>query len=864
VYFGAIGSKYRYDVTVIGDAVNVAARAAAAAEPFEVVVTGEVANELRADFVTTECDPIAYKGGDNSTELHVVHGASGGRARYVQRRRRPRRIAGRDRELRTLREAVDGGLKGEAGVVGVSGDPGAGKSFILAPVIDRWMEGGGIGLIGRCNYSTRTTPLAPVLSMFAGFLGLTGEETPAHRRNLIEEGLKEFELGEHTQVLVDFLARGSSEHLSQGNVIAIRQELDWERALAAVERFVRQRVKQVPVLYILEDLHHADSLTLRLVRMLAALPRDERFLFMMTYQPKPDFVDLRQAFDEEVILSNLGLRDSGLLVANMLNATESDDGVMGFLWERTRGNPGQLTELVRFLRDRGLLKVHAQRVVAPKPGVALLEEAVPPSLAQFALGRIEHLGEVERRLLRIASSIGRSFGREVLVDVAGGVDPDAIDHSMVSLVDEGVIAPEITRRPAYRFRDEITRAVTYQTIPESERREYHRRIANVLEKLAETEVDRSAVTLARHRERAGQYADAARWYLVSQWESVVERIEGDDKPSTRSLGGMAVRKFVASARHGLAKEAIEIGEAIVGAYWDVIDSHQRALVDLWLGASMRLVGRESDAHRCLKRAYDRSNDVSVRCDAALHLFHCYQDVEVEAQWWLDRAAELAPPGTMLALRVELARACLIADAGMLDEARIVNARIRDQARRRDHLRIAAIATSNLADCDLLSGDVDDALRGFEESIVMARALGTRTDEAIDQLNLGLCHLFAGRPDKAMGFLEAAVGISSEAGDHATRAEARVNLGMALALTDDIEAGEALCRKGLEQSPDQFVRDTAAVHLLHIAILHRDKELIDERFAEVRRIEQGTVAPILRRTIDKLERKASRISEQRNA
>ncbi|MBT8491969.1 MAG: AAA family ATPase, partial [Deltaproteobacteria bacterium] len=872
VYFGAIGSSYRYDITVIGDVVNIAARAAAAGPAFGVVVTEAVLGELSEDFSSEALDPIRFKGKSEPMMLHTVQGASGRQARYVQKRRSRRHLAGRQAQLEILEDARKSALKGRGRVIGVVGEAGTGKSCLLADVIDDWLEAGAVGALGRCTFVTRTEPLAPVRSMLTNFVGLSeGDENPVAT---VQRSLGSYRLGEGTEALVRFLAgKGPNGQGTDG----VADDQSWQQVLGAVERFVLQRVAEVPVLYILEDVHLADSLTSRLIYRLAQVSRKHRFLFIVTYRSDPSLVDLRELLDEEIALDNLHLRDAADLVGTLFGADQVDDEVAGFLWERTEGNPGRLTELTNFLRDRGLLRNHAQTVVAPPPGLELLKEVVPSNMAQFALGRLEHLGEVERRLLRIAATIGRSFERDVLAQVAQSLDEGDIDFGVVSLIDEGVISPEASRRPSYRFREEITRAVTYSTIPESERRDYHRRIADVLEKLSDTDVERSAVTLAQHRERAHQLAEAVRWYerairlvvfagldeetryLIGQWERVVGMLPPDERPKLRTMANMAVRKLVATARHGLSAEAVELAQGLADAYGRSLEAHERAVVDLWSGAALLGTGKKSAARRALKSAFDKSADNTSRCDAAIYLFKAYGGIDVESSWWLDRASELVKPGTSQALRVELARACQVADRGKLDEARIINARVRDEARRKDQLRIAAIAASNLADCDLVSGDVAHALAGFEEAVVMARALGTRSDDAIDQLNLGICHLFGGDADRAVRHLESALAISSEVGHAGTETEATVHLGLALALSDDIEQGERLVESGMERAePGGFVHDSGLLHLLHIAILRRDLPLVDERLKAVLALDRSSLPPLLQRTLRRLSSRADEL------
>jgi class 3 adenylate cyclase len=92
VFFGAIGSRYRYDISVVGDVVHTAARVAAQTGQFQVTVTNDVLSELRSEFSTSESGSILIRNASEPLSTHVVHGVTGGRARYVQRRSERRRF----------------------------------------------------------------------------------------------------------------------------------------------------------------------------------------------------------------------------------------------------------------------------------------------------------------------------------------------------------------------------------------------------------------------------------------------------------------------------------------------------------------------------------------------------------------------------------------------------------------------------------------------------------------------------------------------------------------------------------------------------------------------------------------------------
>ncbi|MEO0813963.1 MAG: adenylate/guanylate cyclase domain-containing protein, partial [Myxococcota bacterium] len=62
VYFGTIGSDAKHDITVVGDAVNVAARATSEAQPFDVIATEPVLEKAGHEFHASDRGPIRVKG----------------------------------------------------------------------------------------------------------------------------------------------------------------------------------------------------------------------------------------------------------------------------------------------------------------------------------------------------------------------------------------------------------------------------------------------------------------------------------------------------------------------------------------------------------------------------------------------------------------------------------------------------------------------------------------------------------------------------------------------------------------------------------------------------------------------------------
>jgi len=301
VFFGAIGSDYKHDITLVGDAVNVAARAASVAEPFQVLATDDVLRDARSAFATSTRGPVALKGKSVPLTLHSVHSAASGQAHYLRLRKNHRFCAGRTHQADLMQQIASRALAGEGHSVGVVGEAGTGKSFLLANVVDDWIEAGGMGIHTRCRLATRSSPLAPILTIIRAGFGISPNDDQATRRDRIRTALRRYQLGSAPELVAllqpVYRPDGTTEAL-----VDLADPRSRERLMASIGRFVEQRVEQEPFLVIIEDLQQADSLTIELVMRLASAPRGSRFLFITTYRPDPAVTELRRALD---------LRDEG-------------------------------------------------------------------------------------------------------------------------------------------------------------------------------------------------------------------------------------------------------------------------------------------------------------------------------------------------------------------------------------------------------------------------------------------------------------------------------------------------------------------------------------------------------------------------
>src|SRR5262249_3379314 len=144
-----VGAGAGKDADVYGDTPNIAARLQATATPGMVLITAATHRLLSGLFVVEALGPRPLKGITTPLEVFQVVRPTGVCGR-LQAARGLTPFVGREEELRLLLSRWERVRKGEGQIALIIGEPGIGKSRLVAEVHDRirdaphnWMESAG-------------------------------------------------------------------------------------------------------------------------------------------------------------------------------------------------------------------------------------------------------------------------------------------------------------------------------------------------------------------------------------------------------------------------------------------------------------------------------------------------------------------------------------------------------------------------------------------------------------------------------------------------------------------------------------------------------------------------------------------------
>jgi predicted ATPase len=188
--------------------------------------------------------------------------------------------------------------------------------------------------------------------------------------------------------------------------------------------------------------------------------------------------------------------------------------------DRAEGNPFYVEEVIRSLIDSGAI-AHDEASGLWEATRDVAEIPIPDTLHGVLLARIDRLQEEARRVLQMASVIGRIFLYRILEAIAE--EERDLDELLITLQREELIR-ERARLPEleYIFKHELTRAAAYNGLLKRERRAFHRQVAEALERLFPERIEEQVELLAYHWEGA-QNLEKALHYLRQAGDRAVRQ-----------------------------------------------------------------------------------------------------------------------------------------------------------------------------------------------------------------------------------------------------------------------------------------------------------------------------------------------------
>ncbi|MBI1762199.1 MAG: protein kinase [Acidobacteria bacterium] len=453
------------------------------------------------------------------------HGAASTLPPAIPATRALRHTVGREPERAELRAAFNAAQAGRGALLCVAGEPGIGKTTLVEDFLAE-LAAAEQGTIARGRCSERlagTEAYLPLLEALEALLRLDDTHSLARTMKPGDEVL-----GSAAQLMRRIAATWyaqvaplSAEDLSDAKLLAEVKAASQERMKRELANFLQAVAERRPLVLFFDDLHWADVSTIDLLSFLAGKFEALRVLIVVTYRPsdmllaKHPFLQIKPDLQargvcRELLLEFLNAAEIAEYLALEFPGHRFPPEFPQLIHAKTEGSPLFMADLVRYLRDRNVIRRTDFSLLPPEteqteafatvslteaPATWTLAEALPDierALPESVRGMIERklaqLSEDDRKLLTAASVQGYEFDSAILAQVLN-LDADEIEEQLeklervfafVKLVSEAEF-PNGTLTLKYRFVHVLYQNALYASLRATRRATLSRDVALALE-----------------------------------------------------------------------------------------------------------------------------------------------------------------------------------------------------------------------------------------------------------------------------------------------------------------------------------------------------------------------------------------------
>ncbi len=620
----------------------------------------------------------------------------------------------------------------------LSGEPGIGKSRLLAALEDRVTGEPHVSLRYFCSPHHQDSPFHPVIVRMGRDAGLERRDTAADRLAKLEAVLAPTAPpAEHLVLLAALLSVPIGD---RDPVLKLDPRQRKAGTIEALLRWLSELGRAGPVLMIFEDVHWADPSSIELLDALIDRVPELSILLLISFRPEFAPTWFGQPHVRLMALGRLDRHDAASLAARVATERALSPELRDRIVNRAEGVPLFIEELTKSIVEGNLLNRNG---TTPRPDVE-----IPASLHDSLSARLDRL-QGGREIAQIGAVIGREFSFQTLSDVSG-LPADALEAPLAELVRSELLfrtgTPPDVR---YIFKHVLVQQAAYETLLRSRRRELHARVATaIMQRIPDEAVHRWQLlvhhaTLSDDHElvvRACIGAGERSLKLFAQREAYrlsehgLQHLGGlpDGERRVRFHVKLLWIKVHATYRHGadvakLADQLQEVADTAMALGLNnqaVAALHDKSWLLQWSNDFIGASGTSLKAEEA-----SRYSDEITRCYQFTNTSRCLLEVEQQvgrALAMVDEAETMARALHLEFVELDWARAHALRWKGDLDSAHALMSRAVELARLREErwrevecliwLAMIDLERRNLPAVELRCNEIDDIARRLDHAL----------------------------------------------------------------------------------------------------------------------------------------------------
>jgi class 3 adenylate cyclase len=549
-----IGSGTSQEQAIVGKTPNLAARLQSLAQQ-NMVVIAESTHKLLGDlFEYQDLGKKDLKGLDEPTQACVVTRPSSLESRFEALHASGlTQLVGRQEELDLLLRRWSKVTEGEGQVVLLSGEPGIGKSRLLAALSEHLAAEPHTRLRYFCSPQHTDSALYPIISQLERAAGFTRDDDARTKLDKLDVLLaRSFTPATDAALFADLLSLPNDGRYP---TIDMAPQQRRQRTLEALINQIVAFAEQTPVLMIVEDIHWVDPTTVEALGRGVDRIKSVGVLLIMTYRPEFEPPWVGRPYVTALTLNRLGEREIAAMIDRVAGNKALSESIRQDIIDRTDGIPLFAEEMTKAVLEAES-ESDARKVAAAVLPAAL---AVPASLHASLMSRLDRLGPA-KEIGQVGAAIGREFSYALLAAVIRKPEAE-LQSALDSLAKAGLLFRQgVPPHASYLFKHALVKDAAYGTLLRDARRTLHARIANTLESEFIDIAENQPEVLARHSTEAGLIENAAGlWGKAGQRSLTRSALVEAAGQLTRALDQIATLP----ATSALRREEIKLQVALI-------------------------------------------------------------------------------------------------------------------------------------------------------------------------------------------------------------------------------------------------------------------------------------------------------------
>ena len=477
-------------MTALGDTVNTASRLEAMAEPGSTYLNDTTRRLVEGQVETSFVGSLPIKGKIEPQNIYRLEAILPDGSRFKRSIFRGLSAYVDHERERALLESALNESRSRLRVIDVVAEPGMGKSRLLYEFQGRRRDESILCLRGGCTSDGRQTPFRPFIEAVGDLFGIVPADDENASRQKLEQGLADLGLDspQNIALMLNLIGAKRIEGAAgglDGMLVGLRTREVLHQTLIAAGR-------RSPVALLIEDIHWIDGASEEALTRLVEQTASAGLLIIHTRRPEYRPPWLGGAGVTTLPLGALPAADIERLVETRLGVEKVPESLARLVTDKADGNALFAEEIVTFLLESTALRVGDGEV---RLRASQSQSILPASIQLLLTARVASLPPEVRRVLQIASVIGRNFDPELLAGVVGPAQD--LDAPLASAE-----AADLLRREKasgeFSFKHALVRDALYDSMLTPQRVGLHLQVAREIERQRADRLVEVAERLAHH------------------------------------------------------------------------------------------------------------------------------------------------------------------------------------------------------------------------------------------------------------------------------------------------------------------------------------------------------------------------------